>query len=271
MREIHYNLLQYFPILKGKALCPGSFLPSLLPPGLQHIGITWRALNTINAWVPRSRDYKSWDVTWALGCWTAPWATLMWSQGKKRCSRSRAAGVILLANYLWVPSPVSEGQADADLRRPGRQLAALGDQRAGGSVPVPQAQSSSVPGQFRDSKLTAKMSEVLIRNMRTCQIHLNLAEQSSIDQEKFGWAELDRPRGVKPKSTYGLTIRAASLKLECLRLRMTWRAHGQRPLGPDPRLSSLVCQGGAKDGKPDVAAAGQGTTVWEPLYWGVWP
>ena len=117
MREIHYNLLQYFPILKGKALCPGSFLPSLLPPGLQHIGITWRALNTINAWVPRSRDYKSWDVTWALGCWTAPWATLMWSQGKKRCSRSRAAGVILLANYLWVPSPVSEGQADADLRR----------------------------------------------------------------------------------------------------------------------------------------------------------
>ena len=39
IRQIHSNLLQYLPILKGKALCPGSFLPPLLPPALQHIEI----------------------------------------------------------------------------------------------------------------------------------------------------------------------------------------------------------------------------------------
>ena len=52
IRQIHSNLLQYLPILKGKALCPGSFLPPLLPPALQHAAITWGPLKSTDDWVP---------------------------------------------------------------------------------------------------------------------------------------------------------------------------------------------------------------------------
>ena len=183
----------------------------------------------------------------------------MWSQGKKQCSRSRAAGVILLANYPVGPFTCIWGTGRCWLEEGWKAACCPGRSKSRRQCPSPP-------------------SSIVICSRTIWRLKIGCKNEWSTDSEhenmsnslKFGWAELDRPRGVKPKRTCGLTIRAASLKQGCLRLRMTWRAHGQRPLGPDPRLSSLVCQGGAKDGKPDVAAAGQGTTVWEPPYWGVW-